>query len=509
MTRKTYPQRLAAAVGALTIAMVGFAGVANANLGTDGTPPGNAPAGTTGQLTIHKRVDSPGAAGNGTVLDPAPGIPLGGITFNVQRVGISNAALECVAIDLSTTEGWAAVGGTPPQGSNPAAPVATPTAAGQLCNFGAATPTAATDNTTGITTAPNLALGLYYVTENASAPVTALAVPFYVTIPYNSVTTVGDEDVTTWLYDVNVYPKNSISGDPSKTLDDVEGAIVGQNGAVASWTLTSPVLGSTRLPANSTAVTVTDRLGECLAYVAGSGQLTVKVPGSADATSAIAPTFAEGTNNATFTHTFPTTGYPAGTSFVITYDTTVTCVDDTEGSTWNDSDWGQDVSWWGELEVTKQDATNDALLNGAEFALYAGACPANEADLPAAPITTGATVDGKWTTAGLYVGKGEAAETSTASYCLVETKAPHGYVQPTWANNHQTVVIEPGKVASTEVEGEIVVTGNYTVVDNTPIDGPDLPLTGAQGTMIFSIVGAAVILTAGGLMIRRTRKVNS
>lgn len=495
-TQRTPLRRLAAGVGAL--ALVSMTAVAFASTASAAEPPGDGP--DFGSLIIHKRVGAQGDAGNGTVKDPAPGIPLGGITFNVQRVGISNAAFTCVPIDLGTSAGWEAVGGTPPQGADPGAPVATPTAAGQLCNAGPATTTAATDNTSGITTASGLPLGLYYVTENASAPVTALAVPFYVTIPFSSKT----GDVSTWLYDLNVYPKNEIAGEPSKTLDEVDGVVVGEgeDGAVASWTLTSPVLGSTGLSANSTEVEVTDRLGACLAYVAGSGQLTVKVPGSADASSAIIPTFAEGTNNATFSHTFPTAGYPAGTTFVITYDTTVTCVDDNDGSTWNDSDWGQDVSWWGELEVTKQDATNEDLLNGAEFAVYAGACPATEAELTS-PVATGTTVNGIWTSPGLYVGKGDPAPVS-AEYCLVETEAPLGYVQPLWPSKAQTLSIVPGKVAETEVEGGIKVTGNYTVVDNTPIPGPVLPLTGAEGTMLFTLAGLALVAVAGGgFLVRR------
>lgn len=504
-TKTTFARRALASVGAAALGLMGVVGLSTsafAAQGNDGTPPGNAAEGTTGTLTIHKRVNTPGAAGNGTEMNPAPGIPLGGVTFNVQRVGVSvveeGGGFTCSAIDLTTEAGWAAVEGTPPQGADPAAPVATPTEVDQLCTVESSI-SHVTDNTTGIAIADGLDLGLYYVTESPKDGVD-IAAPFYVTVPYNSVTKVDGKDVTTWLYNVHVYPKNQIAGEPSKTLDSVAGVVVGDSGTVASWTLTSPVLGSPKLPASSTEVTVTDKLGSCLAYVADSGKLKVKVPGLVDVESNITPTFATGSNDAVFTHPFPEGGYPAGTTFIIKYNTTVTCVGDNDGSTWNDSTWGKDVSWWGELEVTKRDKTdNNKLLNGAEFAVYEGVCPNLETGLGAA-VASGVTTNGKWTPAGLYVGKGGTeAPTVGASYCLVETKAPNGYVQPTWPGKAQTVSIFAGKVTS-------ATTGNHVAVDNTPVNGPNLPLTGASGTMLMTMGGIGLVAVAGGLYLATRRK---
>jgi hypothetical protein len=57
----------------------------------------------------------------------------------------------------------------------------------------------------GNATAAELPLGLYLITETAVPGATALLSPFLVTVPITD-----PENLSTWLYTVNVYPKSEI-----------------------------------------------------------------------------------------------------------------------------------------------------------------------------------------------------------------------------------------------------------------------------------------------------------
>lgn len=52
---------------------------------------------------------------------------------------------------------------------------------------------------------------------------------------------------------------------------------------------------------------------------------------------------------------------------------------------------------------------------------------------------------------------------------------------------------------------EGVYSGNGQI-DNTPVNGPDLPLTGAQGTALFTMAGLALVAIAGGGALVRARR---
>ncbi|ALD73260.1 Fimbrial subunit type 1 precursor [Trueperella pyogenes] len=79
----------------------------------------------------------------------------------------------------------------------------------------------------------------------------------------------------------------------------------------------------------------------------------------------------------------------------------------------------------------------------------------------------------------LYVGKNES---DSKDYCLKETAAPAGYVLDPVG---RTVTVKAGKDATELIEFE-----------NVKVEGPDLPLTGAQGTAIM--VAAGLLLLAAG-----------
>lgn len=79
----------------------------------------------------------------------------------------------------------------------------------------------ATDET-GTATVANLPLGLYLVSEyNYPAETTGITEPFFVSLPMTDVDEAGN---ASWIYDVNVYPKNQLE---TPTIDKV---IVGNDG---------------------------------------------------------------------------------------------------------------------------------------------------------------------------------------------------------------------------------------------------------------------------------------
>ncbi|MBT1018732.1 isopeptide-forming domain-containing fimbrial protein [Canibacter sp. lx-72] len=117
--------------------------------------------------------------------------------------------------------------------------------------------TRTTDNN-GEATFDNLDIGAYLVTEtNAPDNVVKKAAPFIVTVPHPN----GNN---TWNYNVHVYPKNTVSAKPTKTLDDTNAIKLGDS---VTWTITQ-VLPELPQGETFTEVSFTDQLQEGLEYVA-------------------------------------------------------------------------------------------------------------------------------------------------------------------------------------------------------------------------------------------------
>lgn len=87
--------------------------------------------------------------------------------------------------------------------------------------------------------------------------------------------------------------------------------------------------------------------------------------------------------------------------------------------------------------------------------------------------------------------KGLKADTT---YYLVETKAPDGYKVPTYAFEIKTGVLD---------ETTKVVTAANSDILNT--EGSELPSTGGMGTTIFYVLGAALVIGAGVVLVTRRR----
>ncbi|WP_286268104.1 SpaH/EbpB family LPXTG-anchored major pilin [Brooklawnia propionicigenes] len=480
--------RLAVGVGALALAAAGTFGgasVASAAQGTDGTPPGNAASDTTGTLIVHKYAGSvtsdPALPNDGTAQTPDRPV-LAGIEFTVCQVA---------GIDLTTSAGWTA-----------AESVTVGTA---TCKDG--TTQSLTTLADGTATFAGLPIGLYLVTESDYPDDVTPAAPFLVSIPYPSTSGTGDAQTTNWLWTVHVYPKNTLKGSGEKTVAD---PTTNGLGSTVPWQIATRPIGSFNNGQPLTAYKVQDSLDSRLTYVADSAKVYVVAPGATDGTLLnegteyvlTAPTAAGGTLIVDFNKTY-VNGLPAGTTFKITFHTTVTAIgdgtienssteyvnDDTEGYTPNTvtTDWGAAKL----LKHAKNDTTK--VLSGAKFEVYNstnGAC----ATLGSKITVNGATEftsnsSGVVDIAGLYVGKN--SETASRVYCVVETEAPLGYELN---NAPQAITVLPGAYAQ----------GDYTLsIPNNPAKGPSLPLTGGQGTMLFLIAGVAIIGAAGGTLIFR------
>jgi fimbrial isopeptide formation D2 family protein len=167
---------------------------------------------------LHKLVqpETPtGLPNDGSELTPAQlaGLtPIAGVTFSLQSVG---------NIDLSTNAGWDTVSGLT------AADVLTDPATFPLTAEGSGNTGADGELAFGA-----LSLGVYLVTETdpGENPIAQPSAPFLVTMPLPT----GD---STWLYDVNVYPKNAVT-EVTKTVDDSSAFGLGDD---VNWTITGSV----------------------------------------------------------------------------------------------------------------------------------------------------------------------------------------------------------------------------------------------------------------------------
>lgn len=478
-------RRIVAGLGGLALVAGSLAlSSAAANATTTDGAPGQPGSPTTGSLTIHKYAGSTtGQTNNGTVqqIDRPP---LGGITFTATLIGKTSGG-SCVPLNLTTSAGWtdaqAATGSKPP-----AAP---------YCLTG--TVLSGSTDATGTLSFNGLGLGLYYVAEAPAPNVTPeSSIPFYVSVPYPS----KSGDTTTWLYDVHVYPKNTLTGDGSKTVAD---PAANGLGSAVPWTVQTRPLGSFNDGAPLTSYSIVDPLDSRLSYAptatlqykTPTGSLTTVDPTNYTLTE---PTGAGGTLTASLDVGWVNT-LPAGTYFVLTFNTTVTGPGDIvnegfENTGGENVKIGEASTQWGPVKLLKHQAGNEGKgLKGAVFEVY------NTTD-NCATLGTKVTVNGQTTftsgdtgavdIAGLYVGKNGAPAERT--YCVKETVAPAGYqLDPT----PRAVVVKAENTASTTYK-----------VPNSPVAGPNLPLTGSTGTMAFGIVGLGLIAAAGGILaVRRSR----
>lgn len=478
-------RRLAAGGGVLVLALAGVLGATSAASAEEGYGPVPDQNGT---LTVHKHVEDE----DSTPGHPA-GAPMPGVGFNVKRLG-QMVGEDCVAVDLTTPEGWAQVS------EAMAAMVPETGAVPGFCTF------SSNDETTGElgTFAINPARGLYVVVETTPGDhlITQKAAPFLVTVP------LPDPETSTWDFGVDVFPKNVLGTfTPTKTAGatNVDGAVVPE--ALVPWTINTTVPAAS-FPYNTIKVTDTPAAGHT--FEAWTG---VTLNGSAlNGPDVEAPAVADYTvvdNVLTLTtaglvkvNAIVTGSNPANATLAVSLTTRVTST--AQGSFANDADVtlnGTTVpvtppqTNWGKLVINKHVAGTQTPLGGARFAVYQKT--SEGADCVASDVAGTAV----WTTPAnpnpsaaqqsvvLWISNTAAgAAIGSKDYCLKETQAPTGYVlDPT-----------PRKVTISSTTAAFEY--NFP---NVRVPEPRLPLTGSTGAMVFGLVGFGLIGAAGVLFATR------
>ncbi|MBT1035935.1 isopeptide-forming domain-containing fimbrial protein [Canibacter sp. lx-45] len=200
------------------------------------TAPGDIDTNQQGSIIVHKHKQQgpQGNPGTGQPENPPPrGDAIAGVEFKIQKLNLN----------LTKNTDWETL------------KTLTPDDAKNRVVMGSET--IKTTNLNGEATFDGLAVGAYLVTEtNAPANVVKKAAPFIVTVPH--------PNGNAWNYNVHVYPKNTVSAKPTKTLDDTNATKLGDS---VTWTITQ-TLPELQNGETFTEVSFTDQLQEGLEYVA-------------------------------------------------------------------------------------------------------------------------------------------------------------------------------------------------------------------------------------------------
>lgn len=484
-----------------------------------------------GSIIVHKH-ENPGTgpqnpSGTGT---PVTSDPIAGVEFTY-----------CPITDINlldgTNAGWTAVNGITPKDQQDAIAAvvggnnAPPLGSHQL---GSCVKMAKTD-AAGVSTAANLPLGAYFVFESAAPTnVVTQAAPFIVTLPTPENHKVSNGQ---WVYDVNVYPKNTIAQGPVKNVvsQETNGGLLG---APVQYEVTQLI---PALPAGVSYAKFI--MTETLDAKLTPGTAPVKVKAGA-------VTLTAGTDyTATWAgQTLTVTLTPAGLAKLNAPDNVVIgfqatpnapgAIDNQVSVNLNDLNLtpgtpnGPDGSpsttattRWGDLTVEKVNAANQADgLAGAKFEVYTGTtdqtsgCTADITGLQQVTLPGGSTpyvvtsdASGVVAVAGLWVGDtektvaadGTVSNTSVANhdflqrcYVLKEITAPNGFVLPTGAAALTPVMVKAG------ANGVVPL----VKIDNTQQGVPQLPFTGSNVQIALTIGGIALLIIAlGGVMVVRRR----
>lgn len=470
-TKKGLTARFAAGLAATAVAtLTVLGGALPASAAADDVEPGR-----IGSITVHKFAEPETATGlshDGTVVDTAGLTPLEGVEFTVAQVN---------DVDLSTAAGWTA------------AAALTPATATDVTFVDAI----ATDED-GVALFADLPIGVYLVSETdpGSNSVAIEAAPFLVSIPI-----VADD---AWLYDVHVYPKNSLMS-ITKSVDDSTAFGLGDD---VSWSVTVDV---PEIAADDSLdeFVITDPIDPRLSL--GSATLALTVPGLTPDAARREISLALGTHytvttGATVVVTFTAAGRQLlaaqnGAELTIEAVTTVVSLGDgiienvatlTVNGTTVTSDAA--VTEWGTLAILNHvTGDEERVLSGSEFQVFS-----SEADATAGtnPIdVSGATTfssdeDGIAWIPGLRTG-------TDITYWIVETAAPVGYV------------IDSTPLEVTVVAGDVDATTVDVRVEHDQVGAYALPITGGTGQAAFMIGGAGLLAAALGFALFRRRKADA
>lgn len=458
-------------------------------------------------LTIDKRLNPTSIGGPGTgEADPnVTGNPLQGATFTGTLLNVDNVKPE----DLGklTASNYKELGAT-----------ATGTTV---------TGTTGNDGKLQLAKADGLVQGVWLFTETITGDVTdtvtdktykaseiAPSTPFIVSLPYTNAEGNG------WNYNVTVQPKNTTSGitkevkDADRNVgDDIQYLVKGSIPVIPK----GEKLKSFRI----TDELDTENLENIRATVALSDGTAITK--GTDYTLTIDQ--AAGTVEVAFTEAGlgKFADVAAGSTVNLTIDAKVKALTGTDGIAENEAKQyihypNQDKetettsnkvkSYWGLVKVVKtEEGKETTKLKGAEFELYR--CAGTEqtkGDLEAAnKIKIGD--QSTWTTGddgtviidGIHVTNIEDdSKGIDKSYCLVETKAPRGYVATSEVHSFKLVSDEQKLNTTTPVQYE-------AKIENKRSEMPQLPLTGGMGIGILAALGALI----AGLAAWTARRANT
>ena len=457
--------RITAALGVAVTAIASCIALAPAATAADLTV-GNIDGSQTGSIIIHKH-ESGSQTADGT---PGGKTATGGTGV----AGVLFTAYKFNDIDLTTNAGWDAVNSITVSADACGTDWATPAISGYTFANGVAASSVTDAN--GESTIANLSVGAYLVCETqAPSTVKKKAAPFLVTIPYpNNNDNAGSTADGSWLYNVNVYPKNTVIEYPTKGIE------VTKNGLNTASQINFPV--TVEVPSIASA----DQFSYFIVSDPLESQLTDGEVASVKTGDETVPaeyyevTKASSSNNNTVSVGFTTAGLTylkdkAGQTVTVTFTATAASLSSTGyipntayfyvGTFTGDNpptmpptmpptppeETNKVVSAWGDARISKVDADNNNALVGAEFQVYnttsdgdfKDSCDA--ADITGDPISVNGSdtftsdSNGIVSIAGLFVdfkvldsdATAVATDHTSRCYVLVETKAPAGYVLPT------------------------------------------------------------------------------
>ncbi|MDD7384324.1 MAG: SpaH/EbpB family LPXTG-anchored major pilin [Actinomycetaceae bacterium] len=445
---------------------------------------------TNGSIIVHKYANP----GGGSALPDGSGTtpttdPVDGVKFTVAQVE---------GINLADGSGWTAVGQGDKHASLDSDGKNVTGADGKTY----AVSTSTSEQTTaqnGTATFSNLDLGLYVVTETddtgatvGGKPVKVLtkSAPFLVTVPYLS-------GGSKWVNDVNVYPKNTVSTNDTTPVKTTDTTGLNFQGDTITWTITQtvPQLGqgeklktfkiSDPLPSGVNKVSNND----VTVTIASSGGVSKTVPNtvSVDDPNKVTVDFAKGLGDLASGDKVTVTIRATVNDLTQLANSATTTINDTSFDSSSDADGAADPTTVTSQKLTVvKNAQGDesTTLPGAVFTVYPGKC-ANVTGESTGHRLAPTDANGETSTwaegqtdAAKKALSGDALLVAGQTYCVKETTAPAGYqINPTG----QEVVQGAGPVTKTFTD---------TKVDSGIL--PNLPMTGAQGLVLLTVLGLLV-----------------
>lgn len=553
-------KRSAAAVAALAVGMSGLLAVS-----AHAADPefGNIVNKDNATINIHKlEAGSLNPAGN-VANDPAAGGDgIEGVPFKLVKL----------KLDLTKTEDWTKLTGleVPADACSPAGEPDVSKLTGIEAAETNINPDTVTTGRGGGATA-TVSTGAYLVCEQPAAnptnaagqsvKVVKKAAPFVVTVPVKHPGEKGG-----WLYDVHVFPKNTVVESPTKHMEIVKdglgtdkGVKITISGKVSNlapdehfkyYSIIDPMPAELTNPKDYV-VTVDGVAIDASNYAVDYGAAdTEKKNMVAVNFTATGLEFLKTKPNAKISLVFYATmnALPEGGSLsnngFISTDKTTTKVTEDPGTPVNPPNKPGDdpdpkdpnnpptkskntmKQSWAKVRINKFDANdNTAKLAGAEFKIYVAAtqddtCSSEEVSGDAISVngtdifTTGdgenGTVKGEALISGLFIASAtaeapaEPEPATTRCFVIEEVKAPAGYVLPDANADADKNNKWTVKADSTNADGVVRDVPN-TQID--PSDIPALPLTGASGQLIMMVVGSALMLgSVGAFFVIRKRQ---